>query len=129
MSYKNTKRSHYILLQILRIERANHYPRATEYIQKMIDMISQLLKDGYAYEENGSIYFNVKKSKNYGQLAQLEGSELDEKMVTGAGDSGPNDRRGETDKRDPRDFALWKAFTVQDGDVKWQTSIGEGRPG
>ena len=95
----------------------------------MIEMISQLQKDGFAYEENGSIYFQVKKAKQYGQLAQLKEVELDEQLVVGAGDSGPNQRRGTDDKRDSRDFALWKAYTEQDKDVKWDTILGPGRPG
>jgi cysteinyl-tRNA synthetase len=52
-------------------------------------------------------------------------------MIPGAGGSGPNDRKGEDDKEDPRDFALWKAYNVQDLDVYWEggKKLGKGRPG
>ena len=91
----------------------------------MSDMIEKLISTGHAYEKNGSVYFRVSAFSTYGELANLKFEDIQ----TGAGVSGPNERRDQDSKEDPRDFALWKAFTTQDGEVVWDTSLGKGRPG
>src|SRR3989338_5320765 len=73
-------------------------PKATEYIQKMVKFIEDLIKRGVAYESNGDVYFDIKKAKNYGKLS---GQNL-EKMEAGA-----RQAPGEN-KKDALDFALWK---------------------
>lgn len=104
-------------MDALRIKRADVYPKASESIQDMISMVEGLVDKGYAYESNGSVYFAVKKAKEYGKLS---GQSLDQ-MVAGA-----RVEPGE-DKRDPMDFALWKA--AKPGEVSWDSPWGKGRPG
>ncbi|MBU1158795.1 MAG: cysteine--tRNA ligase [Candidatus Thermoplasmatota archaeon] len=101
----------------LKVKRADVYPKASETIPDMISMVSGLIERGYAYESNGSVYFSVSKAKEYGKLS---GQSLDQ-MVAGA-----RIEPGE-DKRDPMDFALWKA--AKPGEVFWESPWGKGRPG
>ena len=120
-------------LQALNIIKANQYPKATEYIKEIEQMVKKLIENGNAYEENGSVYYKVSSFPSYGQLAHLQAEDSEEgntrQLETGAGGSGPNERRGNQDKEDNRDFALWKAYTPQDGDVVWDSAFGRGRPG
>lgn len=110
-------------LKKLNIETAEIIPKATDEIKGMVELVKILLKKGYAYKsENGDIYFKISKFKKYGKLALLE----PEKLKQNADGRMSNDEYG---KDDVRDFALWKAWTPEDGDVFWDTEIGKGRPG
>lgn len=106
---------------------ASHYPKATEYIPQIEDMITTLIDKNHAYATNGSVYYRVKSfDPKYGVLASF----LDEENIAGLGGQGPNQRRGDDDKEDYRDFALWKAYNPDnDKDVVWKTELGPGRPG
>jgi cysteinyl-tRNA synthetase len=109
-------------LELLNVEKAEHYPRATEHIPEMVALIKRLMDNGHAYRgEDGSIYFSIAKFKDYGKLAHLKADELK------PGASGVS--ADEYDKENARDFVLWKAWTPEDGDVFWETEIGKGRPG
>ncbi|UCE91681.1 MAG: cysteine--tRNA ligase [Methanobacteriota archaeon] len=101
----------------LKIRRATAYPKASETISDIIEMVKGLMDKGLAYESGGSVYFIVRKVKDYGKLS---GQSLDQ-MVTGT-----RKEPGE-DKRDPMDFALWKA--AKPGEVSWDSPWGKGRPG
>jgi len=109
-------------LQTLNIQRAEHYPAATDHIPEMVALITRLLERGHAYTASGSIYFKVESFPEYGKLAHLEDGQLQ------AGASGRVDA-DEYEKEDVRDFALWKGWTEDDGDVYWETELGKGRPG
>ncbi|MBP6294950.1 MAG: cysteine--tRNA ligase [Hydromonas sp.] len=105
----------------LGIERPTHEPRATEYVEQMLEMIEQLESKGLAYQaENGDVNYAVRDFKNYGRLS---GKSLDEL------------RAGErvavaTEKRDPLDFVLWKSAKADEpADTKWDSKWGVGRPG
>jgi cysteinyl-tRNA synthetase len=107
----------------LRIKRADEYPSATDqrYINKMIEMIGTLISKGLAYQaDDKSVYFRINKFPNYGKLAHLDLAEL---KPTG------RVRHDEYDKEHIGDFALWKAWDEEDGDVKWDSTWGPGRPG
>ena len=107
----------------LRIKRANEYPAATDqrYIDRMIDMISTLISKGLAYQaEDKSVYYRINKFPNYGKLAHIDLSQL---QSTG------RVKHDEYDKEHIGDFALWKAWDEEDGDVKWDSPWGPGRPG
>jgi len=107
-------------LQALNIERAEFYPRATEHIGEMVALITKLLQKGYAYKSEGSIYFEISKFKGYGKLSKVKVSELK---------AGARVRADEYEKEEARDFALWRGWDEDDGDVFWETEIGKGRPG
>lgn len=112
-------------LDLLNVVHANHYPRATQHIADIEEIIIGLRKKGFAYERNGSTYFSVSDFEPYGRLAQLEKREA---STAGADGSAALDS-DEYGKEDARDFALWKAHKEEDGDVAWESSLGRGRPG
>ena len=110
-------------LHALNILTPNRVLRATDHIKEMIEMISILLEKDIAYISNDGVYFSIGKFPEYGKLAKLkiaatDTSTLHERIA--------ND---EYEKENPRDFALWKFHTVEDGDVKYDASFGAGRPG
>ncbi len=104
-------------LSALEIGKVDHQPRATEFVDEMITLIKDLEKKGYAYENNGDVYFAVNNFKNYGKLS---GKKIED-LKTGA--------RVEANlqKKNPADFTLWKKSKA--GEPKWQSPWGEGRPG
>ena len=106
----------------LNIEPAEEYPEATTHIPEMVAIIKQLLERDYAYEVDGSIYYRIDRFPAYGKLAHFDTEELQ----TGA--SGRVDI-DEYTKDTVHDFALWKAWSPEDGDVYWDTDLGRGRPG
>lgn len=117
------KRSFFEDIDTLRIKRAGEFPAATDprYIEKMITMIDSLMKRGLAYQaEDKSIYFRINKFPDYGKLAHFDLTQL---QSTG------RVKHDEYDKEHIGDFALWKAWDEADGDVKWDSPWGEGRPG
>ena len=107
-------------LDTLRVQRAEVYPAATEHVPEMVALIQQLTARGHTYEDNGSVYFRLSTFPAYGRLANLNPEQM---RVGGRVD---ND---EYEKEDVRDFALWKAWTEEDGPVWWDTELGRGRPG
>ncbi|MBI2141337.1 cysteine--tRNA ligase [Candidatus Woesearchaeota archaeon] len=110
-------------LKALNILPANKYPKATEHIREMVAITKALMKKGLAYKgEDGSIYYNIRKFKDYGRLANIDITKLK------AGASG-RVKKDEYTKDDVQDFALWKAYDKADGNVFWETSAGKGRPG
>jgi len=110
-------------LKTLNILPADVYPKATEHIPEMVAMVKTLMDKGLAYKsKDGCIYYSISKFKDYGKLAHLNPEQLKE----GASGRVLSD---EYDKESARDFALWKAWTPEDGDVFWETELGKGRPG
>lgn len=108
-------------LDKVRIKPADVYPKATEHIKEIVALVKKLLDKGYAYKaEDGSIYYSIKKFKGYGKLAHLD----PENLKAGARVSQDEYEKGET-----HDFAVWKAWSKEDGPVYWETEIGKGRPG
>lgn len=102
----------------LNIKPANLYPKATQNIEEMIKLIQKLLARGYAYEKNGSIYFEVSKFSRYGNLSGNKTQDLKKGCrIT------PHE-----DKKDPNDFALWKK-AEKNRLMKWDSPWGKGYPG
>jgi len=111
-------------LKRLNIEIPETMPKATENIEGMVKLVKTLLEKGYAYKtENGDIYYKISKFKDYGKLACLQIDDLKQNA------EGRLSNKDEYGKEDARDFALWKAWDEEDGDVYWETEIGKGRPG
>ncbi len=103
---------------LLNIRKADVHPKASETIPDMITVIKGLLEKGYAYEVNGSVYFQVEKAKDI--FGKLRHQSLED-MRDGA-------RIEENEeKRNPKDFALWKA--AKEGEISWDSPWGKGRPG
>jgi cysteinyl-tRNA synthetase len=108
-------------IKALNIKPADHYPKATSHIPEMVALIKKLIKKGYAYKsQDGSIYYAINKFKNYGKLSHIKVAELK---------AGARVKTDEYTKEEAQDFALWKAWTPEDGDVFWETELGKGRPG
>ncbi|NMM63478.1 cysteine--tRNA ligase [Clostridium sp. P21] len=101
----------------LNIERASVNPRATEYIDGIIDFVKELIDRGYAYEVDGDVYFHTKRFKDYGKLS---GQNLEDLQ---AGARINIDER----KKDPMDFAVWKSQKPEE--PAWESPWGMGRPG
>jgi cysteinyl-tRNA synthetase len=108
-------------MKTLNVELADYYPKATEHIPEMTALIKTLIQNGYAYKsEDNSIYYSIAKFKNYGKLSRIKLQALK---------AGARVKTDEYDKEEAQDFALWKAWTQEDGDVFWETPLGKGRPG
>ncbi len=105
-------------LETLHVERAEHYPRATEHIPEMIAMIETLLEKGFAYVSDGSVFFRIAADDDYGRLS---GIDLSQQM------RGERVASDEYEKEDARDFVLWKA--AKEGEPSWDSPWGLGRPG
>jgi|ETN07SMinimDraft_1059922.scaffolds.fasta_scaffold02649_6 cysteinyl-tRNA synthetase len=100
---------------------ADTFPKATDAVPKMIRMIEILLNKGFAYrEKDGSVYFNIRSFPDYGRLTKINLSEQQ---------SGERVEDDEYNKEEPQDFALWKGWKEEDGDVVWDAPWGRGRPG
>lgn len=112
-------------LEQLNILPADSYPRATDHIDDIENVIKSLADRGYAYEKDGSTYFSVSRFENYGRLAKLQ-TKNETKNGPLLDNTTDND---EYEKEDVRDFALWKAYKEQDQKVVWDTKLGRGRPG
>ncbi|QLD88129.1 cysteine--tRNA ligase [Natronomonas salina] len=124
-------------MRSLNLKRAEVYPRVSEHVPEIVDLVETLVEKGYAYESNGSVYFDVTEYPEYGKLSNQEIEEVEAQ--------GPEEERAE--KRHPADFALWKAGGVDadavdehrhddreyDADSPagqtWDSPWGEGRPG
>lgn len=106
---------------LLNVKPADFYPRATQHINEMVEIIKSLLDKGIAYKvDDGSIYFNIDKFAGYGRLSHFRIDELK---------AGNRIKSDEYEKAQVSDFALWKAWDANDGDVYWETELGKGRPG
>jgi cysteinyl-tRNA synthetase len=104
-------------MDVLGLEKPTHEPKATDHLGGMIRVVERLVERGYAYQANGDVFFSVEKFRDYGKLSKRG---LDQ-MRAGA--------RVEVDerKRNPLDFALWKAS--KPGEPAWESPWGKGRPG
>jgi cysteinyl-tRNA synthetase len=108
-------------IKALNIQAADVYPKATDHVPEMISLIKKLIVKGYAYRgEDGSVYYAISKFPDYGKLSKIKPSELK---------AGARVNQDEYSKEEAQDFALWKAWTPEDGNVYWETELGKGRPG
>ena len=104
-------------MDALNVSRMDLYPRATQEVPKIIEMVQGLVDKGYAYPAEGSVYFRVTKLGDYGKLAHRT---LDQMLV------GARIKPGD-EKENPMDFAMWKA--AKPGEPSWDSPWGKGRPG
>ena len=125
-------------MRSLNLLRAEVYPKVTEHVPEIVDLVETLVEKGYAYESNGSVYFDTTAFEGYGKLSNQSIEDLEA--------NAPDDERAE--KRHPTDFALWKAGgvpaetvaehrhegaaapeTASETAQTWDSPWGEGRPG
>ncbi|MGN0466149.1 MAG: cysteine--tRNA ligase [Lachnospiraceae bacterium] len=104
-------------MEAMNIKPATHHPKATEEIDGMIEMIEHLIKEEFAYEVNGTVYFRTRKFKDYGKLSKKNLDDLSAGIRIAVSD----------EKEDPMDFVLWKP--KKEGEPAWESPWGEGRPG
>jgi cysteinyl-tRNA synthetase len=107
----------------LGIRPVESYPRATDYIEKMVDFVQRLVDGGHAYAaDDGAVYFSIESFPEYGKLKGIDTATLK---------VGARVAQDEYEKADARDFALWKAATPEDEQVQaaWDSPWGRGRPG
>ena len=104
----------------MNVKPATKHPLATEEICGMVEMISELIDKGYAYEKNGTVYFSTRKFKDYGKLSHknLDDLRSGERSLLVS---------GEDEKEDPLDFVLWKP--KKEGEPFWKSPWSDGRPG
>jgi cysteinyl-tRNA synthetase len=102
----------------LRLGRPDHEPRASETISEIVELIGELIEGGHAYAVDGDVYFSVRSYPEYGEISHRHVDEMDQ----GEGVEGAEL------KRDPADFALWKAHKPGE-DTAWEAPWGRGRPG
>ena len=112
---------HQRALDALGVEPPEKYPRATEEIPMMVEMIQSLIARGHAYERDGTVYFRVASDPDYGKLSKLPRSEMATRL-TETGDPADDPR-----KESPVDFLLWQA--AKPGEPTWDSPWGPGRPG
>ena len=103
-------------LDAMGIDTIDHFPRATDNMENIIDFIGGLIEKNFAYESDGDVYFDVAKDTEYGKLSNRR---TDEMQGEGGGTV--------TRKRSPLDFALWKSAKA--GEPSWKSPWGQGRPG
>jgi cysteinyl-tRNA synthetase len=108
-------------LERLKVRSATSYPRATEHIPQIIELIQTLETKGLAYAANGDVYYRVGQFPTYGKLSGRKLADME------AGASGRLESLTESAKEDPCDFALWKA--AKEGEPAWDSPWGKGRPG
>ena len=107
----------------LRIENAEHYPKATDYIPQMIALVQRLIDRGVAYQaDDGSVYFAIGKFPGYGRLSRLDTRQIK---------VGARVAQDDYAKENAQDFALWKAAKTEDeaAGAAWDSPWGRGRPG
>ena len=107
-------------MEALNVMPATTHPKATEEIDGMIEMISNLIEKGHAYVKNGSVYFRTRSFKPYGKLSKKNIDDLE---------AGHRDIKvsGGDEKEDPLDFVLWKP--KKEGEPAWKSPWSDGRPG
>lgn len=102
----------------LGVQRADIYPKASESMDSIIEMVRQIIERGYGYStQDGSVYFSVDKIQDYGRLTKQK---LEDMVSSGRVNL-------DEQKRNPMDFAIWKA--VKPGEIAWDSPWGPGRPG
>jgi cysteinyl-tRNA synthetase len=112
-------------MRSLNLQRAEVYPRVSEHVPEIVGLVETLIEKGYAYESNGSVYFDVTKFEEYGKLSNQNIEDMEAQ----------GEETELRDKRNPADFALWKAGQAHPDDSDsaggetWDSPWEEGRPG
>ena len=116
--------SYHDALRKLNLNSPSIEPRATGHILEQIDMVKKIIKNGFAYESNGSVYFDVLKYNDAHDYGELSGRKLED-LIAG---SSSRELEGQSEKQNPNDFALWKK-AEENHLMKWESPWGMGFPG
>ena len=116
--------SYHNALRELNLKSPSIEPRATGHILEQIDMVKKIIENGFAYEANGSVYFDVLKYNEVHDYGELSGRKLED-LIAG---SSSRELEGQSEKQSPNDFALWKKAEVNHL-MKWESPWGMGFPG
>ena len=111
-------RNYFRDMDLLNVIRPDISPRASAHVPEQIELAEELIRKGYAYESNGNVYFSVPSWPTYGKLSRRKVDELEEGTRLEVS----------TDKRDPRDFAVWRAAAPEHL-MQWRSPWGQGFPG
>jgi cysteinyl-tRNA synthetase len=117
---KRYKEAYFQDVKSMNIEMADIYSEATVHIKEMVELVKKLLEKGHAYQLAGSIYYKISSFKDYGKLSKMKREDLK---------AGVRISKDTYEKEEVGDFALWKGWDEEDGEVFWETEIGKGRPG
>jgi cysteinyl-tRNA synthetase len=117
---KRYKEAYFQDVKSMNIEMADIYSEATAHIKEMVELVKKLLEKGHAYQLAGSIYYKISTFKDYGKLSKMKREDLK---------AGARISKDTYEKEEVGDFALWKGWDEEDGEVFWETEIGKGRPG
>ncbi len=117
---KRYKKAYFQDIKSMNIEMADIYSEATIHIKEMVELVKKLLEKGHAYQLAGSIYYKISSFKDYGKLSKMKREDLK---------AGVRISKDTYEKEEVGDFALWKGWDEEDGEVSWETEIGKGRPG
>ena len=109
--------SYFAVMDRLNVRRADDYPSVTGYMERIVEFVAGLVEADHAYAADGDVWFSVAAFPEYGKLSRRD---LNSQLVAARKDLEPG-------KRDPRDFALWKA--AKEGEPSWPSPWGRGRPG
>ncbi len=108
-------------MELLNLLPADVFPRATEHVPEIVEIIKKLMEKGFAYRgKDGSVYYDVSRFRGWGKLSRLK-LRIGKKRIK-------RDEWGE-ESAIISDFALWKSYEKEDGEVFWETELGKGRPG
>ena len=115
-------------MSTLGVEMPDSLPRVSEYVQEIVDFIAQIIENGYAYESNGSVYFNVVKFVEDGnEYPKLNKSAQNSLELLKEAEGALSAENAESEKKNVQDFALWKKS--KEGEPFWESPWGNGRPG
>jgi cysteinyl-tRNA synthetase len=117
---KRYKEAYFQDVKSMNIEMADIYSEATAHIKEMVELVKKLLEKGHAYQLAGSIYYKISTFKDYGKLSKMNREDLK---------AGVRISKDTYEKEEVGDFALWKGWDEEDGEVFWEMEIGKGRPG
>lgn len=107
-------------METLNVEMPDSMPRVSEYVDEIVAFIQKIIDNGYAYESNGSVYFDVEKYTT-------DGNEYPKLNSSTKGEDGQTEETQNIDKKNKQDFVLWKKS--KENEPSWDSQFGKGRPG
>ena len=114
-------------MRALNIRDPDVLTRVTEYVPEIVQFVEKLIENGYGYESNGSVYFDSARYIEQHDYPKLDPKKLDNKALMDEGEGSLASNTIDSERKSPRDFALWKKS--KSGEPQWKSPWGMGRPG